>query len=371
MAEETLGYVELEWLCPHCGTRNGGTQRTCSRCGAAMAEKAQFQTPAVQKLMTEAEARAATGGSGPDVHCYFCGARNAAGAEVCGRCGGNLAQGRARAAGAMLGEHRTGPVADIVCPNCRTANPADARVCRSCNAPLAAPFAQQQQQASWAQGGQGPQAAQAPKSKSLVPMGILGCVTIAAVGLIILLVLVFRTKDASAVVKEVAWERAVAILEQKPTRDSDWADQIPRDAQRGSCSKKVRKTQSEPAPGAEKVCDKPKMVDQGNGTAKVVQTCEYKIYDQWCEFTRLEWQEVDRAVAKGSDLSPRWPEVRLRSGQREGKKTEEYNVVFKGEGDQFRYSAKDASELARYPIGSRWELKVNTFGTVSEIAPAK
>ena len=27
MAEETLGYVELEWLCPHCSTRNGGTQK--------------------------------------------------------------------------------------------------------------------------------------------------------------------------------------------------------------------------------------------------------------------------------------------------------------------------------------------------------
>jgi ribosomal protein L40E len=322
-----------------------------------MAEKAQFQVPAAQRLMSEAEVQAAVG-SGPDVHCYFCGARNAAGAEVCARCGGNLAQGRARAAGAMLGEHRTGPVADIVCPHCRTANPGDARVCRGCNSPLAAPPPQ-------------PPAAQAAKPKSLVPMGILGCVTIAAIGLLVFLVMVFRTKDASAVVKEVAWERAIAVLEQKPSKSSDWADKIPADAQRGSCSKKVRTTQSEPAPGAEKVCDKPKMVDQGNGTAKVVQNCEYNIYDQWCEFTRLEWQEVDRAVAKGSDSNPKWPELRLRSGQREGKKTEDYKVFFKGDGDQYTYSAKDASELAKYRLGSRWALKVNSFGTVSEITPAK
>jgi ribosomal protein L40E len=359
MAEETLGYVELEWLCPHCGTRNGGTQRACARCGAAMPEKTQFQAPAAQQLMSEAEAQAATGGRGPDVHCYFCGARSAAGSEVCGRCGGNLAQGKARAAGAMLGEHRTGPVPDIVCSHCKTPNPADARICRACNAPLAAPAA------PTAQG------AQAAKPKSLVPMGILGCVTIAAIGLLVFLVMVFRTKDAAAVVAEVGWERAIAIMEQKPTKSSDWEDKIPKDAQRGSCSKKVRKTQSEPAEGAEKVCDKPKMVDQGNGTAKVVQNCEYKIYDQWCEFTRLEWQEVDRVVAKGEDLSPRWPEVRLRSGQREGKKSEDYKVVFKGESDRYTYSAKDAAELAKYPVGSRWALKVNSFGSVSEIAPAK
>lgn len=357
MAEETLGYVELEWLCTHCSTRNGGTQRACARCGAAMPEKTQFHAPAAQKLMSEEEARAAGAGSGPDVHCYFCGARNAAGAEVCGRCGGNLAQGRARAAGAQMGEHRTGAVPDVVCPYCRTPNPAEARVCRGCNGSL----------------GPAPQAQAAPaaKPKSFLVPGLLGCGVLALIGVVALLVMAFRTKDAAAVVKEVAWQRAVAIQEQKPSKSSDWHDEIPKDAQRGSCSKKVRKTQSEPAPDAEKVCEKPKMVDQGNGTAKVTQTCEYKIYDQWCEYTRLEWQEVDRAVAKGSDLSPKWPEVRLRSGQREGKKTEEYKVIFKGDGDQFTYEAKDAAELAKYPLGSRWALKVNSFGTVSDITPAR
>jgi hypothetical protein len=261
----------------------------------------------------------------------------------------------------MMGQHQTGPAPDIVCSHCRTPNPADARVCRACNASLA--FA----------GPPPPNAvgAQAAKPKSLVPMGILGCVTIAAIGLLVFLVMVFRTKDASAVVAEVGWERAIGILEQKPTKDSDWHDKIPADAQRGSCSKKVRTTQSEPADGAEKVCDKPKMVDQGNGTAKVVQNCEYKIYDQWCDYTKLEWKEVDRAVARGNDTNPRWPEVRLRSGQREGKKSEDYKVVFKGDGDRYTYSAKDASELAKYPVGSRWALKVNALGSVSDIAPAK
>lgn len=358
MAEETLGYVELEWLCPHCGTRNGGTQRACARCGAAMPAKTQFQAPAAQKLMTEAEAQAATGGSGPDVHCYFCGARNAANAEVCVGCGGSLSQGRARAAGAMLGEHRTGPVPDIVCSHCKTPNPADAKVCRACNAPLAAAGAQTAAQA-------------AAKPKSLVPMGILGCLVIAGIGLLVFLVMVFRTKDASAVVSEVAWERVIAILEEKPTKASDWADEIPAGAQRGSCSKKVRKTQSEPIAGAEKVCDKPKMVDQGNGVAKVVQNCEYKVSDQWCEYTKLEWKEVDKAVAKGNDVNPRWPELKLRSGQKEGKKSEDYKVVFTEKSDKYTYSAKDASELAKYPVGSRWTLKVNSLGSVSDIAPAK
>lgn len=360
MAEETLGYVELEWLCPHCGTRNGGTQRACARCGAAMPEKTQFQAPAGQNLMTEAEAQAKTGGAGPDIHCYFCGARNAANAEACVRCGGSLSQGRARAAGAMMGEHRAGPAPDLVCSHCKTPNPAEAKVCRACNAPLAAA----------APGAQGAQGAQA-KPKSLVPMGILGCVTIAAIGLLVFLIMVFRTKDASAVVAEVSWERAIAILEEKPTKASDWSDEIPAGVQRGSCSKKVRKTQSEPIAGAEKACDKPKMVDQGDGTAKVVQNCEYKIYDQWCEYTKLEWKEVNRAVAKGNDTNPRWPDVKLGSGQKQGDKSENYKVIFKEKDEKYTYSVKEAAELAKYPVGSRWTLKVNALGSVSEIAPAK
>jgi hypothetical protein len=150
-----------------------------------------------------------------------------------------------------------------------------------------------------------------------------------------------------------------------------WADEIPDGARKGSCSNKVRRTQSEPAPGAEKVCEKPKMVDQGNGTAKVVQKCEYKVSDSWCDYTTIEWKEVDKVIARGTNLNPEWPPLRLTSGQREGKRAEEYKVVFKSGDQEYTYNTANASEFSKFSAGSKWTLKVNGFDSVAEVLPAK
>lgn len=355
MAEETLGYVELEWECKKCQTRNAGTQKICARCGSPMGEKDQFQAPGDQRLMTAEEAAQKTGG-GPDLHCFYCNARNAANAQSCVNCHADLSKGRARQAGQVMGDMQSGPVPDIECGHCKTKNPASAFTCKQCNAPLRA--------------GMGVQPA-APPKKSGLGMGVIGCLGFLVVGIVLFVVFGLRTKDAFAVVQSLSWERTIAIQEQKPTTKSDWADSIPAGAERGSCTKKVRKTQDEPAPDAEKVCEKAKMVDQGNGTAKVVQNCKYKVYDQWCDYKQLDWQDVNKASAKGNDSNPKWPELKLRSGQREGKRIEEYKVEFKSDKESISYSPADAKEFSKFTSGSKWVLKVNSFGSVSEALPAK
>lgn len=356
MAEETLGFVELEWECKKCQTRNAGTVKICARCGSPMGEKDQFQTPGEQRLMSAEEAQQKTGG-GPDLHCYFCNARNAANAQSCVNCHADLTKGRARQAGQVLGEHQSGPAADIVCGHCKTPNLASAFTCKQCQAPLRS-----------APGAQGPTA---PAKKSSMGLGVIGCLGVAVLGAVLFFVFGLRTKDAFAVVQSLSWERTIAIQEQKPTTKSDWADSIPAGAERGSCTKKVRKTQDQPAPDAEKVCEKAKMVDQGNGTAKVVQNCQYKIYDQWCDYKQLDWQDVNSAKAAGKDQNPKWPETKLKSGQREGKRSEEYKVEFKSDKETLSYSPKDEKEFSKFAAGSKWVLKVNSFGSVSEALPAK
>lgn len=362
MAEETLGYVMLEWVCKRCGARNPGTQKSCSGCGAVITDKDQFQTPAQQEFITDA-AELAKARSGPDMHCRYCGAGNPASAEVCGNCGSKLSEGGARAEGASLGQLQTGPVPEVMCPFCRAMNPASARSCRSCNAHL--PLTQAPR--PYAQAG-----AQAKPTGSSA--GKIGCAIAALLGLVMIVfmgVKCFSTKDAYAVVQSVAWERSIALTEQRSTTKSAWADEIPDGARRGSCSKKVRRTQPEPVEGAEKVCEKPKMVDQGNGTAKVTQKCEYKVSDSWCDYTTFEWKEVDKAVARGTNLNPEWPPLRLTSGQREGKRSEEYKVVFKSGNEEYTYSPSNASEFSKFSAGSKWTLKVNGFDLVNEALPAK
>jgi len=45
MSQETVGYVQLEWTCKRCGSKNPGTQKTCANCGNPMSEQDQFELP--------------------------------------------------------------------------------------------------------------------------------------------------------------------------------------------------------------------------------------------------------------------------------------------------------------------------------------
>lgn len=47
MPQEELGYIELEWTCENCGSRNPGTRKNCATCGAAMGARNQFELPEI------------------------------------------------------------------------------------------------------------------------------------------------------------------------------------------------------------------------------------------------------------------------------------------------------------------------------------
>ena len=103
MARKELGYVELEWSCAVCKTRNPGTQTTCSGCGAAQPADVQFEAPTAATL-TQDTTQIKRAQTGPDLHCAFCGTRNSATAASCRQCGADLSAGRARSAGGVVGE---------------------------------------------------------------------------------------------------------------------------------------------------------------------------------------------------------------------------------------------------------------------------
>jgi len=247
MTQKTVGYVELEWTCPYCGTRNPGTQKKCSGCGAMMGEEDQFEAPAQQELITD-EAKLAQAKRGmADIHCPYCGTRNVAGSEKCRHCGGDLTGAVEREKGRVVGAFRAEPVADVPCPYCGTPNPANTVKCKKCGGALQKPA-------------EAPPAkpAAAPKPRSRVAgLAIAAVVVLMSICAVAYFVLGSRTTDTPAVVQSVMWERSVAIMEQRPVTHEDWEDQIPAGAVVGSCSKEFRRTQSEPAPGAEEVCGTP------------------------------------------------------------------------------------------------------------------
>ncbi len=117
MAKKTLGYVELEWECPSCHTRNPGPAKTCVQCGAPHPEEVGYQQAAEEKLITD-ETKITAAKAGADIYCGYCGAPNPAAAKTCKQCSADLTEGKAAASGKVLGGLRIEEAAPVTCPSC-------------------------------------------------------------------------------------------------------------------------------------------------------------------------------------------------------------------------------------------------------------
>ncbi len=357
MPQETVGYVNLEWTCKRCRSKNPGTTKICASCGNVMSETDKFELPTQQELIKD-EAVIAQAERGPDITCKYCGARNPADAKNCSQCSADLTEGLARKSGEVLGAFSAEKKPDVKCPYCGEMNPATALKCSKCAGSLAARPVDQAKT---------PPAV--PARVNRVPLFI--GIGVLVVAVILCGLLFFRTGDTSAAVQSVQWQRAIEIMEERPVQHETWRDRVPSGAALGACELKVRGTQNEPAPNSEKICGTPYTVDTGTGVGKVVQDCQYEVKDDWCAYTQLEWTAVDSVVLKGTDANPQWPPVNLSAEQREGNREEAYVVFFSSDGKDYQMTVTSATELAKYVVGSRWKLKINALGGVVSAEPAQ
>jgi hypothetical protein len=162
----------------------------------------------------------------------------------------------------------------------------------------------------------------------------------------------------------------VPILAQAPVKREGWRDQAPAEARLGQCEERVRGTSDEAVARSRKVCGTAYTVDQGTGAGKVVQDCQYQVLDDWCAYTVQQWTVIDAVVARGADLNPRWPDVSLAAGQREGDRAERYQVEFLANDTSFTYRPDTQQEFQKYAPGSRWTITVDGFGNVTDARPA-
>ena len=356
MPQETVGYVELEWTCVHCGTKNEGTRQVCISCHAPMADSAKFNQSGKGELITDKDL-IAKAEKGPDVNCPYCGTRNIAEAPKCVHCGGDLTDAATRSSGEVLGAFQSGPQPDVKCPACGTMNPAGASKCNKCGSPLGvtAPVK--------------PQPALPAKSKGIgiIPIVIIGLIIVACLAFVVLSA---RSSSAAGNVQSVSWQRSIDVMKQQPVNHTDWKDNIPAGAKVGACTQKVRSTQDTPAQNAVKVCGTAYTVNQGNGAGKVVKDCVYQVMADSCAYSTLEWVRVDAVVAKGSDLNPVWPDVASNATQRPGSKVETYTVTFLSNDKTYTYSPSTQQEFSRFTNGSKWKLTINGLNVVTKVESA-
>jgi predicted nucleic acid-binding Zn ribbon protein len=365
MSRETLGYVELEWTCPKCGSRNPGPEKTCLSCGAPQPENVQFEQVEGREMIQD-EQKIQQAKAGPDIHCAFCGTRNPAGAATCSQCGADLKAGTRREAGRVVGAYKAEPVRQIKCPNCNTENPETALKCFVCGAPLTRPQTQM------------PVSAPAPATQSASRPAWLGIGLGALVVLLCLCAiggyfwLSSPKESQNGTVDSVQWNTLVPIEALQPVTYQTWQDEIPQGAQLGGCTEKVHHTQAEAPANANfnKVCGTPYTLDTGTGAGQVVQDCEFEVLLPYCEYTVQEWRQVDQARLSGADLSPVWPQPQLSEGQRLGAQDENFTVVFRTSQGEYTYPVSDLESFQRFQIGSQWILNINAFDQIVSVEPA-
>lgn len=348
--KRTLGYVQLEWVCPNCSTRNPGLTKTCTNCGAPQPENVQFVQPAEQKFMTdESELKAAQAGA--DIHCGFCGTRNPATAKTCSQCGGDLAEGRKRQAGLVMQAPQTGPKT-IICKNCGTENPGSERICSKCGSPLPRAIAETP---SPVMAAKGPSGAPVTKKKTnWLLVGGIGTVLLMCCVAIVLLFII-PTASVQATVTNVQWTTHVPVEEIRAVNYSNEKGSPPSDAYDISCHD-----------DSHEVCEQ-KTIDQGNGSAQVVEEC-HDVTETYCSYTRDEWTTIQTYTLDGNDLNPIYSEPSVfGSDQRVGSKSEDLTVYFDTEKGEKTYSPGSVTEFQQFQVGSTWTLKMNALGSVISV----
>jgi ribosomal protein L40E len=357
MAKKKLGYIELHWECPNCGTINIGSEKVCKGCAAPQPEGVEFFQASQQQLI-EDEERLKKAKAGADIHCAYCGTRNPPGAETCSQCKADLSEGTQRKAGRVVGAFRRGEVKQIACPHCGTQNPETAGRCGQCGGRLTQRIEEKRE-------GE-------PKVKPVTKpkRGVMAIIGLLLLGVCLSIYFVFfRTSALSGEVTGVQWERSMVLEQIIPVEYQDWVDQIPSEGEIVSCTQEQRGETDQPTEGAQEICGTPYSVDTGGGYAEVVQDCTYIIYDDYCTYTLMEWGAVDMLTSYGQDFDAFWPEMNLADDQRLQYGEESYTIIFFADGDTYSFTTSDYELFQQVEIGSRWDLEVNAIGGVQSINP--
>lgn len=353
----TVGYIQNEWTCPNCGTRNKGGTKTCENCGAPQPENVQFELPSEQKFVTD-ENQIKAAAAGADIHCPFCGTRNPATAKTCSQCGGDLVEGKAREAGRIMQAPPPQPKV-VKCANCGVENPGSNSVCSNCGSPLPKVVPVQAAVANVAPSrpvaGMNAGTAKPKKTNWVLIGGILGFLALCCVVIGVLFLL--PTKSVQATVTDVHWETSVPVQEIHAVDYNNERGSPPSGAYDVSCRDE-----------SHDVCEQ-KTIDKGNGYSEVVEECHTET-EQYCSYTVDEWTTIQTYTLDGNDLQPVYEDPNVSSGQRLGDESEELTVVFSTEsGEQKTYSPDAVSEFQQFQIGSTWTLKMNALGGITGVNP--
>ena len=338
---EDKGRFQMLWDCPACGNEGllGVDHRFCPTCGAAQDPSRRYFPPDDKKVPAADHPF-----HGADKVCPACDTPNSAKSSFCEACGSPLdgAREAARRDDRVTGDGEAfagESVRDAVAEAKRERQEAEAaRLADLHDDPLPE---RRRGGGSW------------------LAMGCVGTVAVAVIGaaLFCLLSFLWSTTEAVEVVGH-QWTRQVPIEAFGPVEKSGWKDEVPATAQGVTCREEKR--------GSRRVEDgedcRTRRKDNGDGTFNEVRECtpryrDEPTYDQKCRYTVDAWRVVRTEQTAGSDLSPRWPEVRLNAGEREGERGGTYTVHLQDPKGARHSCALDEPTWASYQPGAKVEAR--------------
>jgi hypothetical protein len=367
-----MGTYEGKWRCGHCRTVNLGRFLNCQGCGSRRPDDVQFFLEGDEAEVNDAELlnRAA---EGPDWACPFCKGLNPFNANTCQSCGA------ARAEGKVLEEEIK-----------------NAEEFREKQTP--ATFRVQAAEVSAvATSSAGKRGCFSPRILALIAAPFL--ILILLFGFLLYL---FRERDARLVVDHVEWSRSIGVEEYRQKTEQDWESKIPSDAQRISSRSEVHHydrvptgTHTETESYTERVEDGTEEYKCGTKSKKngffedvycsrtkyktvsktrpktVTDYKEVPVFQNKVTYTVWRWDEINQAVAKGTDMNPTWPAVQIGDRQREGKRKENYHLYLRDHVDNSKRYDKEvtADEFLQYPPGAICPAKVRLGGKLEGLSP--
>lgn len=348
---------EGKWKCPNCDTVNRGRDMDCKGCGATREPDVKFfLEDDAPEVTNEALLKTAQGGA--DWICPFCGTTNRHALQVCAQCGAARADAKSR-------EERFIPVGASEQPS---------------------------------------HPPRAPRPR-LASRSFRWLIYIGGAAFLLICYLIFaavRTHDETLTVSNVHWGRTIDVERFTTLTEEKWGDEVPDDARRLSSRRDIhhydkiqigtrsvtRTVHEKKQVGTERV--KVGVKDKGNGFFEDVYEERPVYQDVAREVTEQEpvyrdkpvyrnkvRYEVDRWVvnrterAEGSEMNPHFPAVNLRGKEREGRRSETYEVTLTSQrGKTFTIRPRSETEFRTYAIGSKHIAKISGLGQIKEIRPA-
>jgi hypothetical protein len=126
--------------------------------------------------------------------------------------------------------------------------------------------------------------------------------------------LVRRPSAETVTVAGFEWERTVEIEDRETVRQESWQEEVPEGARVIARRRDVHHVERRQV---------------GTRDGQPVYR-EHRVYGERVAYDVERWSVVRTLRSSGKDKSPRWPDIRLNLGEREGRRGESYVVVLEG-----------------------------------------